>query len=95
MVTCLCKFAASYSTKEVRGGREKGNKKETNKERKDTVIRDVTLFKFNNTHQLDTLHNHFHFIKTQSLDIFLASLTHPQEVLHGHSFGECSMLLYT
>jgi hypothetical protein len=36
----------------------------------------------NNTHQLDTLHNHFHFIKTQSLDMFQASLAHAQEALH-------------
>jgi hypothetical protein len=48
---------------------------------------------FNNTHQLDTLHYHFHFIKTQSLDMFRASLAHPQEALHEHSFGGCSVLL--
>jgi hypothetical protein len=48
----------------------------------------------NNTHQIDTLHNHFHFIKTQSLDMFRASLAHPQEALHEHSFGGCSVLLY-
>jgi hypothetical protein len=34
--------------------------------------------RFNNTHQLDTLHIHFHLIKTQSLDMFRASLAHPQ-----------------
>jgi hypothetical protein len=43
----------------------------------------------NNTHQLDTLHIHFRFIKTQSLVIFRASLAHPQEALHEHSFGGC------
>jgi hypothetical protein len=37
---------------------------------------------FNNKHQLDTLHNNFHFIKTQSLDMFRASLAHTQEALH-------------
>jgi hypothetical protein len=50
------------------------------------------MIEFNNTHQLDTLHNHFHFIKTQSLDMFQASLAHPQEALHKHSFGGCSVL---
>jgi hypothetical protein len=48
---------------------------------------------FNNTHQLDTLHNHFHFIKTQRLDMFRVSRAHPQEALHEHSFGGCSVLL--
>jgi hypothetical protein len=33
---------------------------------------------FNNTHQLDTLHFHFHFFKTESLDKFRVSLAHPQ-----------------
>jgi hypothetical protein len=33
--------------------------------------RDISLS--NNTHQLDTIHNHFHFIKTQSLNMFQAS----------------------
>jgi hypothetical protein len=37
---------------------------------------------FNKTYQLDTLRNHFHFIKTQSLDMFRASLAHPHEALH-------------
>jgi hypothetical protein len=48
---------------------------------------------FNNMHQLDTLHNHFYFIKTQSLDMFRPSLAHPQEALPEHSFGGCSVLL--
>jgi ribonucleotide reductase beta subunit family protein with ferritin-like domain len=52
-----------------------------------------TLLFFNNTHQLDTLHSHFHFIKTQSLDMFWASLAHPQEALHEHSFGGFIVLL--
>jgi hypothetical protein len=47
---------------------------------------------FSNTHQLDTLHNHFHFIETQSLDILRLSLAHPQEALREHSFGGCSVL---
>jgi hypothetical protein len=42
---------------------------------------------FNNTHQFYSLHNHFNFIKTQSLDMFRPSLAHPQEALHEHSFG--------
>jgi hypothetical protein len=33
---------------------------------------------FNNTHQLDTLHTHIHLTKTQSPDMFRASLAHPQ-----------------
>jgi hypothetical protein len=44
-------------------------------------------------HQLGTLHSHFHFIETQSLDVFWTSLAHPQEALHEHSFGECSVCL--
>jgi hypothetical protein len=56
------------------------------------ITREYTFF-FNNTHQLDTLHIHFHFIKTRSLDMFRASLAHPQEALHEHSFGGCSVLL--
>jgi hypothetical protein len=47
----------------------------------------------NNTHQLDTLHIHFHFIKTESLDMLRASLAHPHEALHEHSFGGFSVLL--
>jgi hypothetical protein len=43
--------------------------------------------KLNNTHPLDTLHNHFHFIKPQSLDMFRPSLAHPQEELHEHKFA--------
>jgi hypothetical protein len=50
------------------------------------------VFKFNNTHQLDTLHIHFHFIQTQNLDMFRISLAHPQEALHEHNFGVCSVL---
>jgi hypothetical protein len=38
------------------------------------------------------LHNHFHFIKTQSLCTFRALLAHPQQALHEHSFGGCSLL---
>jgi hypothetical protein len=44
-------------------------------------------------HQLDTLHNHIHFIKTHSIDMFQAPLAPPQEALHKHSFGGCSVLL--
>jgi hypothetical protein len=53
----------------------------------------IILSWFNNTHQCDTLHIYFHIIKTQSLDMFWASLAHPQEALHEHSFGGCSVLL--
>jgi hypothetical protein len=45
------------------------------------------------TYQLDTLQNHFHFIKPQSLDTFRASLFHPRRTLYEHSFGGCSVLL--
>jgi hypothetical protein len=44
----------------------------------------LIMVQFNNTHQLDTLHIRFHLIKTQSLDMFRASLAHPQEALHDH-----------
>jgi hypothetical protein len=47
---------------------------------------------FNNTHQLEKLHSHFHFIKTQSLDVFRTSLAHPEEALHEHNFGGCSAM---
>jgi hypothetical protein len=57
------------------------------------VIHFVQLFVYIiNMHKLDTLHNHFHFIKTQNLDIFRASLALPQEALHEQSFGGCSVL---
>jgi hypothetical protein len=49
-------------------------------------------YKLNKTHQLDIIHNPFHGIKSQSLDMNRASLTHPQELLHEHSFGGCSVL---
>jgi hypothetical protein len=52
----------------------------------------VIIIYFNNTHQLDTFHSHFHFIKTQNVDMFRASLAYPQEALHAHSFGGCSVL---
>jgi hypothetical protein len=45
------------------------------------------------THQIYTLQNHFHFIKTQNFEMFRASLVHPQGTLHQHSFGGCSVLL--
>jgi hypothetical protein len=50
----------------------------------------VSWYSFNTTHQLDTLHSHFHFIKTQSFGMFRASLVHRQEALHERSFGGCS-----
>jgi hypothetical protein len=40
---------------------------------------------FNNTHQLDTRHSHFLFIKNQTLDMLRKSLAHHQEALHEHS----------
>jgi hypothetical protein len=53
----------------------------------------ITRSNFNNKHQLDKLHSHLHFIKTQSLDMFRPSLAHPREALHEHSFIGCSILL--
>jgi hypothetical protein len=47
------------------------------------------MVQFNDAHQLDTLHIQFLFIKTQILDMFRASLAHPPEALHEHSFGGC------
>jgi hypothetical protein len=51
------------------------------------VIPEITSYNtfFNNTHQLDKLHIHFHFIKTQSLETFRASFAHPHEALHEQS----------
>jgi hypothetical protein len=57
-----------------------------------TMLEIMVKTVFNNTHQLYTLHNHFHFIKTQSLNMFRTSLAHPQEARHEHSFGGCSVL---
>jgi hypothetical protein len=58
---------------------------------KSNALLTFIMLKFNNTHQIYAIHNHFHFIKTQNLDMFWASFAHPQEALHKHSFEGCSV----